>query len=279
MLPTPEAPEPTSASPAETTAAADTTAADITAADASVTHTNAANTNAPEPTGEEAAATETPATEAPAAETPAAGLKDGGGRQIVVTDPKAIKALTHRARVLVIDELIGSRATRTATELAELTGLTPSAMSYHLRELERFGLVERVSPPKGANSDGRERHWRAMGDSVVTASRGGQYSQLTNYAQTRLDTYREKLVAEIEFREKNRRHDSEIPASAYMYFGSLFLDEENEKEFLRRINELEKEFTARSREADDPAVPRRRTYYLLSGLPDRTQPFPGEDGF
>ncbi len=274
MLPTPEAPEPTSASPAETTAAADTTAADITAADASVTHTNAANTDAPEPTGEE-----TPATEAPAEETPAAGLKAGGGRQIVVTDPKAIKALTHRARVLVIDELIGSRATRTATELAELTGLTPSAMSYHLRELERFGLVERVSPPKGANSDGRERHWRAMGDSVVTASRGGQYSQLTNYAQTRLDTYREKLVAEIEFREKNRRHDSEIPASAYMYFGSLFLDEENEKEFLRRINELEKEFTARSREADDPAVPRRRTYYLLSGLPDRTQPLPGEDGF
>ena len=274
MLPTPEAPEPTSASPAETTAAADTV----------VAHTNAANTDAPEPTGEETPATETPATEtpateAPAAETPAAGLKAGGGRQIVVTDPKAIKALTHRARVLVIDELIGSRATRTATELAELTGLTPSAMSYHLRELERFGLVERVSPPKGANSDGRERHWRAMGDSVVTASRGGQYSQLTNYAQTRLDTYREKLVAEIEFREKNRRHDSEIPASAYMYFGSLFLDEENEKEFLRRINELEKEFTARSREADDPAVPRRRTYYLLSGLPDRTQPFPGEDGF
>ncbi len=207
-----------------------------------------------------------------------ATIDAGDGRQIVVTDPKAIKALTHRARVLAIDELFGSRSTRTATELAELTGLTPSAMSYHLRELERFGLVKRVSPPEGVVSDGRERHWRATGDSVMTASSGGQPTQLTDYAKTRLDAYREKLIAEIEYREQNRRADSESPAPAYMYFGSLFLDEETEKEFLQRLSELEEEFTARSREAEDPDVPRRRTYYLLSGLPDRSRPFPGEKG-
>ena len=49
--------------------------------------------------------------------------------------------------------------TSTATELAELTDVSPSAASYHLRHLERFGLIERAEPPAGG--DGRVRRWRA----------------------------------------------------------------------------------------------------------------------
>ena len=77
---------------------------------------------------------------------------------VELSDPGALKALAHPARLAVVDELYQG-VERTSSELAELTGLTPSAMSYHLRALERWGVVERGEP----REDGRERPWRAMG--------------------------------------------------------------------------------------------------------------------
>src|SRR4029450_1968676 len=80
-------------------------------------------------------------------------------------DPGALRALAHPARLRVVDELYqGSE--RTASELAKITGLTPSAMSYHLRALERWGIVERADP----REDGRERPWRAPARSLTWAS-------------------------------------------------------------------------------------------------------------
>src|SRR6188472_3694736 len=77
---------------------------------------------------------------------------------VKLDDPGALKALAHPARLAVVDELYqGSE--RTSSELAELTGLSPSAMSYHLRALERWGIVERGDE----RDDGRERPWRGAG--------------------------------------------------------------------------------------------------------------------
>ncbi|HEX8971379.1 helix-turn-helix domain-containing protein [Oryzihumus sp.] len=75
---------------------------------------------------------------------------------VTLTDPKAIRALAHPARQRVIDELYGG-SVLTATEAARLCGLTPSAMSYHLRALEKWGIVVRDE----AGEDARERPWRA----------------------------------------------------------------------------------------------------------------------
>lgn len=76
-------------------------------------------------------------------------------QRIVLSDPKALRALAHPARTAVIDELYMGNV-RTASELAELTGLTPSAMSYHLRALEKWGIICRAE----ATGDARERPWR-----------------------------------------------------------------------------------------------------------------------
>lgn len=86
--------------------------------------------------------------------------EDPGGRveTLVLSDPSAIKALAHPARVRVIDELYDGREL-TATELSALTGLSASAMSYHLRALHRWGIVAPATPAGGA--DGRERRWRS----------------------------------------------------------------------------------------------------------------------
>jgi len=77
---------------------------------------------------------------------------------VKLDDPGALRALAHPARLAVVDELYQGFE-RTSSELAELTGLSPSAMSYHLRALERWGIVERGTP----RNDGRERPWRAAG--------------------------------------------------------------------------------------------------------------------
>src|ERR1700749_3976899 len=74
----------------------------------------------------------------------------------VLHDPRSIRALAHPARMAIIDAL-SSGDELTATECAELTGLSPSATAYHLKFLERYDLAE----PAPAREDGRERPWRA----------------------------------------------------------------------------------------------------------------------
>ena len=80
---------------------------------------------------------------------------------VVLSDARAIRALAHPARLAVLGELFAGREL-TATECAEIAGLSPSAMSYHLRALESFGVVRRAE----ARGDSRERPWRAAGRSL-----------------------------------------------------------------------------------------------------------------
>jgi DNA-binding IclR family transcriptional regulator len=50
----------------------------------------------------------------------------------------------------------------TATECAELTGLSPSATAYHLKLLQRYHFAE----PAPVRKDARERPWRASSGRV-----------------------------------------------------------------------------------------------------------------
>ena len=83
------------------------------------------------------------------------------GRRI--SDPKALRVLAHAGRYAILERLQG-RGPATATEVAEVAGLSPSACSYHLRLLAKHGLVELADPDDdpGRERDGRERVWRAV---------------------------------------------------------------------------------------------------------------------
>jgi DNA-binding transcriptional ArsR family regulator len=76
--------------------------------------------------------------------------------------PRSIRALAHPARLAIIDALATGEEL-TATQCAELTGLSPSATAYHLKLLERYGFAE-TAPPR---PDRRERPWRATGHPTV----------------------------------------------------------------------------------------------------------------
>ena len=85
--------------------------------------------------------------------------------KIVLSDPRAIRALAHPARLAIIEALLPGDEL-TATECASLTGLSPSATSYHLKALERWGIVEAGRP----RIDGRDRPWKAKGQSIEISS-------------------------------------------------------------------------------------------------------------
>src|SRR5690242_19451746 len=90
-------------------------------------------------------------------------MSDGAGRGGVrISDPTVMRALAHPARIAIVEYLNNTGAVVTATETAELVGLSPSATSYDLRELAKYGLVEQA-PSRG---DGRERLWRGRSHSL-----------------------------------------------------------------------------------------------------------------
>jgi DNA-binding transcriptional ArsR family regulator len=72
-----------------------------------------------------------------------------------ITDPAALKALTHPLRQRILRELRNGPAT--SATLAKALGENTGATSYHLRQLAAHGFIEEV--PERAH--GRERWWRS----------------------------------------------------------------------------------------------------------------------
>jgi DNA-binding transcriptional ArsR family regulator len=184
---------------------------------------------------------------------------------VVISDPQAVRALAHQARMEALDELFSSGRSRTATELASRSNLTPSAMSYHLRALERFGLVERAA----SAGDARERRWKATGEQLVISPLRDSQAGIMAYTDMELSQYRERLATEIDFRSQVRDTDDSVRAHPYKAQGSMVLDSEAEEEFLERVFDLVREFELRSAEVEDGHADARRVHYLLSAFPDR----------
>jgi DNA-binding transcriptional ArsR family regulator len=82
-----------------------------------------------------------------------------------ITDPRALRALAHPARIAILQHL-ALDGPATATECAEIAGLSPSACSYHLRALARYGFV---AEERSTAADQRHRPWRAL---VISISIG-----------------------------------------------------------------------------------------------------------
>ncbi|HEY3507143.1 MAG TPA: helix-turn-helix domain-containing protein [Actinocatenispora sp.] len=72
-----------------------------------------------------------------------------------VADPETLKALTHPLRRRIMREL-DRHGTVNSTTLATRLGENTGTLSYHLRQLERYGYIEDL-PERG---NGRERWWR-----------------------------------------------------------------------------------------------------------------------
>jgi DNA-binding transcriptional ArsR family regulator len=79
-----------------------------------------------------------------------------------VSDVRALRALASPIRRHLLNHLMAV-GPQTASECAAVVGASPSNCSYHLRELARYGLVERAGDGRGGDGragDGRDRPWR-----------------------------------------------------------------------------------------------------------------------
>ena len=188
---------------------------------------------------------------------------------VSITDPQAIRALAHDARLIVLDELFASQATRTATELASLCSLTPSAMSYHLRALEKYGYVVRAA----SEGDARERRWRAAGERLELNTHDGSANAKTAYLNVQLNQFRTRLNAEVERRQAEARAGVVVPEDRppLLSSGLVFLPEEKQKEFNRRLMELIYEYEAMAT-AEQRGIDSTKMFYLVSLLPEYPQP-------
>ncbi|WP_091655835.1 ArsR/SmtB family transcription factor [Micromonospora auratinigra] len=74
-----------------------------------------------------------------------------------VTDPQAIKALTHPMRLDLL-ELLATSSPATAAQCARILGVPQANCSFHLRQLAKYGFVEDAGP----GDDRRERQWRIV---------------------------------------------------------------------------------------------------------------------
>ncbi|MFD6191289.1 ArsR/SmtB family transcription factor [Streptomyces sp. NPDC060275] len=79
-----------------------------------------------------------------------------------ITDLGTLKALAHPLRSRLYRNLAVAR-TATASQLAEQVDEAVSLVSYHLRKLAEYGLVEEAEPQ---SADGRERWWQPSSDGV-----------------------------------------------------------------------------------------------------------------
>jgi DNA-binding transcriptional ArsR family regulator len=77
---------------------------------------------------------------------------------IEVTEPRVMKALSHPVRLGILERL-QRHGPATATQLSEHVPASPSVVSWHLRHLAEFGLVEDAEDPQG---DRRRRWWKSV---------------------------------------------------------------------------------------------------------------------
>jgi DNA-binding transcriptional ArsR family regulator len=160
-----------------------------------------------------------------------------------------MRALAHPARLAILEHLTSTDAVATATEVAEVAGLSPSATSYHLRELAKHGLVEEA-PSRG---DGRERVWRGA---LAGFSIDAGHKPSPDVAAAERELVDQFLARDDERLRRWRERAPEEPVewhSAAMVSESILLLTAEE---LRQLNEsvlaLLEPYKRRNRAADAP---------------------------
>jgi predicted ArsR family transcriptional regulator len=171
----------------------------------------------------------------------------------------------------VIDELYAGREL-TATECAEIAGLSPSAMSYHLRSLEKYGIVERAE----AAADGRERPWRAAGRYLQVDSTSGSVGEMAASAALS-STVLGRTVEQFEqFLARRGDESKEWLDATEASYGRLWLLPEEAKEVAAQfVRSVEKYRGRRSGERPKGARPMRLAVMLFpTDPPESPSPAP-----
>ncbi len=104
-------------------------------------------------------------------------------------DPRILRAIAHPLRATLLYELY-ARGAANATTLAEAVSKPVNSVSFHLRQLAKYGLI--VEAPDAA-ADARERWWRPASKSGIKVS--DRELSKTPEGRTSLEVFRRNVVA------------------------------------------------------------------------------------
>jgi len=170
-------------------------------------------------------------------------------KSTTITDPQVMRAMAHPARIEIMEHLASTGAVVTATEMAGVVGLSPSATSYHLRELAKYGLVEQA-PSRG---DARERVWRST-SSGWSLDSDNEEPEVLAAGQALADAYLTRSYARLRDWFARQHQESKQWREANMLSTQMLLLTADElRDVNAAVRELLAQYTRRERIADAPA--------------------------
>jgi len=176
-----------------------------------------------------------------------------------ISDPRVMRALAHPARIEIVEYLNSTGEVVTATECARMVGLSPSATSYHLRELAKYGLVEQA-PSRG---DARERVWRSTGSHVHIAGLD-QEPETVAAERSLVNLYLDRDARRLEeWLDRQEQEPVEWQEASAIMGNTLLMTAEELKSLAEKVRDLVEPYQLRTRRADPPAGARQvRVNYL-----------------
>jgi DNA-binding transcriptional ArsR family regulator len=177
-----------------------------------------------------------------------------------VTDVRRLSALAHPLRAALLSHLLAV-GPRTASECAAAVDASPSNCSWHLRQLEKHGFVERA----GEAADSRERPWRA----AATGFRVGAIEDTPAVRSALQALASVQLEEEFRLARAYLRHEDELAQpwrhSAEFNTYGLLLDATELAELAARLDAAIRPYLAATR-ADAPADARSVHLFLSAFL-------------
>jgi DNA-binding transcriptional ArsR family regulator len=164
-------------------------------------------------------------------------------------DPRSIRALAHPARLAIIDAL-ATGDELTATQCAELTGLSPSATAYHLKFLERHGFAE-TAPPR---PDRRERPWRATGRRITVDLDNSTPAGASATAAVVAAYFDATRAIGLEFAEAGAAEPEQWRDDALLSNADLWLTAEEFRQLTRDLQSAVQPYRERPRPGDSRRV-------------------------
>jgi DNA-binding transcriptional ArsR family regulator len=162
----------------------------------------------------------------------------------------------------------------TATECAEVTGLTASATAYHLKLLERYGMVE-PAPPR---PDGRERPWRITQRRITVdldASTPAAAAATSAVTGAYIDSTR---AVGMEFIAGGHNEPEDWRDAAAMNTADLWLTVQEARRVVHELGAVLDPYRGRALRGERPAGSRRVRVMNVVVPHRRTKPEPGSGG-
>ncbi len=177
----------------------------------------------------------------------------------VDADPRTLRALAHPLRVSLLYELY-ARGSATATVLAAAVEQPVNSVSFHLRQLAKYGLIE--DDPE-APADGRQRWWRPAGVEGLRVS--ADVLGATEEGRAAFEVFRRTNVAH--WHALVERFFAPHPGSEDLWVSNdvpMMLTRDEAEEFAEELYALMRRWVDRGR--DGTTEPDRRTYLAVAML-------------